>query len=115
LSIVDNFTDICISMSFAITAIAILFLVNIAFTLLLNFITKTQIMDITKEQFDSLKQEFDAETTRIGEKIEELAEKLKDGGLSAEQEAEVFAGFSSVATALKALGRDPEVVEDPAV
>ena len=67
----------------------------------------------TKEQFDLLKQEFDAETTRIGEKIEQLAEKLKDGGLSAEEEAEIFVGFSSVAAALKALGRDPEVVEDP--
>jgi hypothetical protein len=113
LSTVDNYTDICISMSFAVTAIAILFLVNIAFTLLLNFITKTQIMSTTKELFQETLASIDQETTRVGVKIDELVAKLQTGGLSAEEEAEVLAGLTAAADKLKAIGKD-EVVEDPA-
>ena len=51
---------------------------------------------------------IDAETTRIGTKIDTLVTQLANKGLTAEEEASVLAQLSTAANRLKTIGADPE-------
>jgi hypothetical protein len=57
--------------------------------------------------FTELLTAVDAETTRIGAKIQTLIDQLAAGGLSAEEEATVLAGLGAAADKLKGIGVDP--------
>jgi hypothetical protein len=87
-----------------------LFILSVSITIFFHFFTKTTVMAQTKADFTSVLASIDEETTRVGVKIDELVAQLKAGGLSADEEAEVFAGLSAAAEKLKAIGKP--VVED---
>lgn len=61
----------------------------------------------TLTTFAELLAAIDAETTRIGVKIQTLIDQLAAGGLSAEDEATVLAGLGAAADKLKGIGVDP--------
>lgn len=52
--------------------------------------------------------EIDAETTRVANKIDELVGKLAAGGMTDEEEQEVFNALGAVSSRLKAIGTDPD-------
>ena len=60
------------------------------------------------EDFQRALADVDAETTRIGAKVQELLDKLAQGGLSAEEEAAVLAQLGAAAERLKLVAKDPE-------
>ncbi len=49
---------------------------------------------------------FDAETTRIANKIQELLDKIAAGGMSAAEEAETQAGIQAQVDRLRTIGAD---------
>lgn len=61
----------------------------------------------TLQNFKDLLAAVDAETTRIGDKIQELVDKLEAGGMADAEEAEALAGLSAAADRLKSIGSDP--------
>jgi predicted transcriptional regulator len=62
----------------------------------------------TLEEFRQAIRDIDVETTRIAAKIEELTQKIKDGGLSDADEEAVFSEIKAHTERLKAVGKDPE-------
>lgn len=72
------------------------------------------IMAFTKEQFDVLRDQINAATNKIAEKIADLTEQLKAGGLTPDEEAAIFADFEAVVATLEGIAADPEnPVPDP--
>ncbi len=65
--------------------------------------------------FKTLLIDVEAETTRLGTRIDELLAKLEAGGMTEEEEAEVFDGFKAVSTRMKGIGVNPDQPIPPAV
>lgn len=61
----------------------------------------------TKADFDALLAAVDAETTRIANKIQELIDRLGQGGLTVEEEAAVLTELSAASARLRTIGADP--------
>jgi hypothetical protein len=60
----------------------------------------------TLQNFKDLLNGVKTETDRIADKIDELVESLKAGGLSKEEEAQVFADLQAHSDRLKGIGAD---------
>lgn len=72
------------------------------------------IMAFTKEQFDLLRDQINVATNKIAERIADLTEQLKTGGLTPDEEAAIFADFEAVVATLEGIAADPEnPVPDP--
>lgn len=69
----------------------------------------------TLKTFDDLLKAMDAETTRIGTKIDELLKKIADGGMTAEEEDAALAEVQALADRLKTIGVDPAQPIPPVV
>ena len=68
----------------------------------------------TKEEFLEKFGEVDTETTRIADKVQELVDKIKTGGMSVTEEAEVFNTLSAHLDRLRTVAVDPDnPVPDP--
>jgi len=69
------------------------------------------------ENFQELVSAFNVETSRLGDLLQELLAKLAAGGLTADQEAAVFADLTAVRTRLAVLGTNPSdpIPTDPVV
>lgn len=59
------------------------------------------------QDFKDLLAAVDAETTRIATKIDELLDKLRNGGMTEEEEAEALTDLSNLSERLKTIGHDP--------
>jgi hypothetical protein len=60
----------------------------------------------TAKDFTDLLKVMDDETTRIAGKFEDLLAQLETGGLSAEEEAAVYASFHAEVDRMKEIGKD---------
>jgi hypothetical protein len=61
----------------------------------------------TPDSYAALVAALDAETTRIGLKVQEYLDTIAAGGMSAAEEDAAQAGLQAVADRLKAIGSDP--------
>ncbi len=61
----------------------------------------------TKTEFDALVAAIDAETTRIGNKIQDLLAQIAAGGLTPAEEQAALDAIGAAAERLKLVGADP--------
>jgi hypothetical protein len=75
------------------------------FVLLLLIIKKQNKMEqVSEQQFNTLLDSIDSETTRIGTDLLDIKDQIKKYGLPAEAETNIFARLEKHAAALKAMG-----------
>lgn len=78
----------------------------------LNLITNQLLKMPTKAEFEALRDELTSALENIAADITRLTDQLETGGLSADEEAEVFAGFRAIAD--RAAGIAGQTPEPPA-
>lgn len=59
------------------------------------------------EEFSAAIAAIDAETTRIADKLEELFDRITEGGMTAEEEDATYAELGGLLTRMRSIGHDP--------